>query len=278
MNWYHTSNDMSHSKCIFFIYIFIYVFINTYLWIDTTEALTRVIPNIENIYNFCIYIYIYIQIYILMNWYHASNDTSHSKYIKIPGVRNNLFFYPNRVCSWREKTGSSAAKSDFMSYIIGRCNPCSCSESLPAASVYDRVAWLDASFVLFFHLFFLSTSQCLPHFHMRECHNSWICMRTSRVCVCEWVNFPPFTDVHGSPGVCVCVCVSVCLCVCVKQSPTYYDAINLLSVFSRATYGLIYADIIANGVNYLKNPKITKSCMEPLTISQHPCRNTNSAS
>lgn len=59
--------------------------------------------------------------------------------------------------------------------------------------------------------------------------------------------------------------------------PSYDDAINLWSAFfSQAMKGLIYANIIANSVNYTK---ITKSCMEPLTISfMHSCLHTNSAS
>lgn len=48
--------------------------------------------------------------------------------------------------------------------------------------------------------------------------------------------------------------------------------------FYQAMKELIYAHIIANSVNYMKNLRNTKSCMEPLSISQHLCFCSNSAS
>lgn len=59
------------------------------------------------------------------------------------------------------------------------------------------------------------------------------------------------------------------------SSPT---ATSQPSFFHPPLKALIYAPIIAHSVNCLKNLSNTKSCMEPLSVSQRLCLGSNSAS
>lgn len=175
----------------------------------------------------------------------------------------------------------------WLSFIIFSCYPCSCDTQwiIFLASVYNVVAWIKARLYFWAHY----AVACHVFNPIFSCKTLWehevlhvemdFHVDVSRVkeCVCNVkISFPIN---HLTLPAAFNFCRFTWLLGEGEGDGENENVVNLPSaLFYQAMKELTYAHIIANSVNYMKNLRNTKSCMEPLSISQHLCFCSNSAS